>query len=379
MLYFGVLIIILWSVFAFDINERKYKSEVVFKTIFVFLTLLAGFQYCVGSDTPVYMHEFDAASWNDLFESSIIQIGTRQIGWLLLVNVVKSVFKEYFFLQLIVASFISYSLTNFIWRNAKHPFSVLLLLYFGLYFDVYYNLLRQGISMGLFLLSFESYSNKKWKSYYAYIIAAYLFHSSAIVLFILPLFRTVANNYKSLLGIMILMLLFGSIVFNYMSNDIASVFIGHEYIDQYIYSDVYGISQTTFSSAFLSNMVKLSLLIYFIKFKIYNNESIIPMLCVFCLVATFAAKLVILGRFLKYFMPFVLLYEVEISYAISERYFNNMRRAVTVLLLIMSLYSPIKQLLLVNPSFEAPNYCQYYPYYSIFNKEIPTVRRQFLR
>lgn len=375
MIYIIPLILIIISILRFDFNNRKQEGRNTYNFILVILVLIAGLQYRVGSDTPVYMLEFDLSKWSDFRDISIVQLGLRQIGWVILLNVVKSVFHEFFVLQIILAVFLNYSFGKFFWKHTSKPFSALLIYFFALYLDLSFNVFRQGVSIGCFLLSYDYFVDKKWTKYYVLNSCGLLFHSSAVILLFVPLFSFLSKERKYLLAFILIMLVSGNIIFNSLSSYLNALAM-NDNLTSYLNSNTYGLSETSFYVAFLSSFIKLLILFYFWKFKLFNYK-LIPFLCLFCLFATLASKILICGRFMKFFMPFVIIYEIELVYNIVYRYMGHIQKIVLIILLMFPLFNPIRQLIQVNPVFNAPNYYQYYPYNSIIDKNIPKERKQF--
>ena len=70
-----------------------------------------------------------------------------------------------------------------------------------MYFVCYYlnfnfNSIRQTIAISFFLLGYEHLVNKKWVKYYIYCLCAFMFHASAIICFIFPLFYLIKFKLK---------------------------------------------------------------------------------------------------------------------------------------------------------------------------------------
>lgn len=375
MIYIIPLIFIIISILRFDFNDIKQEGKNTYNFILVILVLIAGLQYRVGSDTPVYMQEFNLSEWSDFKDISIIQLGLRQIGWVVLLNVVKSVFREFFVLQIILAVFLNYSFGKFFWKYTSKPFSALLIYFFALYLDLSFNVLRQGVSIGFFLLSYDFFIEKKWSKYYMLNACGLLFHSSAVILLFVPLFSILSKGRSYLLAFILMMLFSGNIIFDSFSSELNALEM-NDYVSSYLNSKTYGLSETSFYVASLSSFIKLFILFFIWKFKLFNYK-LVPFLCLFCLFATLASKIIICGRLMKFFMPFVIIYEIELVYNIVYRYMSHIQKIALIILLMFPLFNPIRQLVQVNPVFNAPNYYQYYPYNSIIDKNIPKERKQF--
>ena len=103
MIYIITLVLLLVLVFHYDVNgNSNYKMTVYYILMFWFIAISA-FQYCLGSDMPPYMYEYDAVQWKDVTWSSLTGLNNRQLGWLLLINICKLISNDFVILKIIQA------------------------------------------------------------------------------------------------------------------------------------------------------------------------------------------------------------------------------------------------------------------------------------
>ena len=194
MIYFIVFAILLGFTIAFDHSyngtSKKYSRKVAVVVSFIMLSLLAGLRYRVGTDTLSYMDEYygDPSSY---FRDKYL------FGWYLLISVCKSLHLSFYVVQLILAFFTNYAVITFLKRYANHFFSSLLLYYVIVYPALNFEILRQGICISIFLLSFAFLDNKSYIKYLICVGIACLFHYSALALLLVPLVTWIPINKKS--------------------------------------------------------------------------------------------------------------------------------------------------------------------------------------
>lgn len=131
--------------------------------------------------------------------SAEVGIAKLQPLWVLLSATAKSIGEDFYIFQFLHAIVVNAVIFRFIQKNTRFQFTGVLLYYFTLYPFFNFEILREALAVCFFLLSIPYYKNRKWIPYYLLITIAFLFHLSAIFLFLLPIVRNIRLEAPGLL------------------------------------------------------------------------------------------------------------------------------------------------------------------------------------
>lgn len=149
----------------------------------------------VGTDTRIYTVEYFQAGATMTKKELLENPDNLDRGYLLL-NYIASLFGKESWLGLFFTHF-------FIWsvlliaavKLKKYRYSVALFLF--IYFTIFYNrslnYMRQSCAMSVVLLAYCYYLQKEWKKALALLMAAVVFHSSAIISLLIPFFDFIVH------------------------------------------------------------------------------------------------------------------------------------------------------------------------------------------
>lgn len=384
--YLIILLLLLILGYRYEVKSsaisisRKNKLEYV---VVVYLIVLSGFAYNVGSDIPIYMNEYDTYSYYNitkLFASS--DFVNRQPGWLLLCYICHSISSDFVVLKLVIAIIVNLSIYFFIKKNTRNVFISLFFFCVFLYLDTNFNSLRQGLSIAFFLLSFESLKRFNYKKYYLLALGAYMFHISAILIFIFPLLGWLKIGKRSLVYVTLFLLLTSILIIRFdiafqinafmlaggfMDNESASLAA-----ERYLSGDLANnLNFFGLTSAFIY-LSSIAIIVYLYS-KQENEHSRFSFLILFFLFSILNFTLpVVFSRYLMYFLMF---FSITLSDVIV-RFLHEHRSPVFMfgLILLIYIYKPINTLFLYNQRRDSALIEQYYPYYSVFNKQIDSNR-----
>lgn len=142
--------------------------------IFIFLAFRDS---TTGDDTSNYIRIFHQIESYDFSHSGI------ELGYILYVIIIKAIFKHYQFLFIFQALLVSYSIGYFIKKYAMKDVFLSILLFVSIGLLAFHTTgLRQSMAMSLGLLSFCYFESGNKKKSILFIILAFLFHRSAIVM-----------------------------------------------------------------------------------------------------------------------------------------------------------------------------------------------------
>lgn len=156
-------------------SRQRFKYALIFLVIFIFI----GFRKEIGVDWENYKNIFiavqDGAAYDSkLFLASIILINYLELPW--------------YYINVWCALIFIFGLHRFVLTLPRPGLALLYALPY-LIIIVALGYTRQSAAVGLFLFALSFMREKKYISYFFFIILASLFHSSAIILIFLPIWN----------------------------------------------------------------------------------------------------------------------------------------------------------------------------------------------
>lgn len=163
--------------------------------ICVYVILIFGFRYKVGVDTISYMYGFRKIPTIDhLFSVREQTVSRYEPGFLLICSICKTITKEFWLVQIVMASITNGCVFLFLYRYCKNVFIGVLFYFVFLcpYFTT--EIMRESAAIGIFLLNFRNLEKGRWIRYYLFSILSIMFHYSAVVIWFFPLARILRPN-----------------------------------------------------------------------------------------------------------------------------------------------------------------------------------------
>ncbi|MEG0012249.1 MAG: EpsG family protein [Muribaculaceae bacterium] len=165
-------------------NQFKYGLEVAFIIIAIFLSL----RYDFGNDYMAYYKMFyDVGNLDWILQNwngDVIVEGSREIGWVFMCWLFKPI--GFFGMVAVLSCFQCWVYYQFIKRYVPKElywFAILVYVFSAGLMLTHSSMMRQGLSVALFVLSTNYIFNKKWLIAAFLIFIAYTFHKSAMILF----------------------------------------------------------------------------------------------------------------------------------------------------------------------------------------------------
>ena len=201
--YFTIILFLVVGVFIFDINKQSENKGFFIFLCFFLLVVMASLRYRVGGDSLSYEDYYDQMpELNTYIEYLDFNPLAYQPLWLLLVAFCRTVSNEYYFFQIVHAVIFNFSLYFFIQKYTHYIFSTLLLMFCSLmYFYYSFEIQRESLALAVFFFNIENLEKKRWFRYYILALISFMFHISAVFLFILPFFRKVELTKKVIFGL----------------------------------------------------------------------------------------------------------------------------------------------------------------------------------
>lgn len=183
------------------INKKMTPTprKIYLGIILTYIVILLGLRYRVGIDTITYMNAFKHIKTLPAFWHSDIFGQKYEPGYLFVCSLCKTICKEFWFLQMVMATITNTCIFIFLYRNTKNVFAGLILYLFiqWLYFTT--EIMRESAAIGIFLLNYRNLENRKWIAYYLISLLSISFHYSAIITWIFPLARFLKPNFYYIL------------------------------------------------------------------------------------------------------------------------------------------------------------------------------------
>ena len=287
---------------------RGYEAYIFlsFLIFFVAFYVLRDFSYAHDTSAYVSVYNQIALRMNSITEHNIARGWER--GFIILLYLLSRISDNARFFLFVVSCLIYGSFLRFIFQcNALTSeknviYSVMLFVLHGTFFSST-NLMRQFLATSIILYSYMYLADKKYMRFYALVLLAFLFHSTAIICIMLPFVRLFKPTKKFvrlyLLGIILL------VVFGVKILEIGVHIIAPRY-EGYLNSAMYGIQNTAKLGPLLNLGVGGLLLILFYKNLDLNNRIQVLLFEIFMAGLVFtamSAKFTQIGRISGYFFP----------------------------------------------------------------------------
>lgn len=169
-------------------NNEKYSNFFSF-IVLIFLTIMIGFRYDVGTDYKEYERWFYI--WYD-------NISYKEPIWGYLVYFLNQIGVEFYILTLIMAFLTNvFIYASLIKRNINGIYLVLgIIIFSSSFLFISANIMRQGLAIAIFLYCSKFITERKFLKYFFFIIIASGFHISAILLLPLYFFKGITMSFK---------------------------------------------------------------------------------------------------------------------------------------------------------------------------------------
>jgi len=381
MVYILILIYIFFLVIRYDVrnfNEGKNTNYHILWGVFV---LVAGLSYHVGGDSIGYEISFNnyrfVHSLDDVYDGDLLA-NSKEPLWVLVNILFFKVFGDFQFLKFAIALFFNTTVFWFVKKHSSKPFFSILLYAVILGLHLNFQVLRESVAIGFFLIAFDNLcgEKKKYFRYYLLIIIAFLFHRFAFVLVIVPLFNIIRMNW-GFYAILAFFLFAGPVVNTLMVE--SGLFLLNDSLarsfEGFMNSDEYGAESLTIFgiAATLLKLIPLWVLIFYCKDCFIRRTS-----CAYFLV--YVLNIVSIGifyRFNDFFLfPFVVtaaesFKNINRPSKIKTEMARYSRPALNIIIVLYLVFTIVGNIT-YKRSFE------YFPYSSVITKHVVQERENLL-
>lgn len=379
--YFIILIYLIFLVFWFDIREKTDYKKTNYYILLIIFILFAGLRYRIGGDTMTYMYNFDTVmvDLNKLTLSDLTETRYQPLC-VLLFSLSKSCGDNFFVFQIIAAAITNISIFNFFSKVCTKYFTSITIYFICNY--IYFNMeiMREAMALSMLLYGFLALGENKFVKFYLFVLFAYLFHPFAAIIGIAPFFTTSKISLK-----IKLIAIVGLSCFMFVINLNEFIFIKllpylpiqviSDTIDMYADND----AATTSFFSFKGLLVVLAsfpfLAIFVYKYKLIYNKGLIMMkrdvflslLFLYIIFVLISVQIPIAKRITNYLWCFS---AVAIGSLFFEVNYRNLFSKVMVLFSAFVIMVAWQIRIYSHEQDSFPLYVNYYPYYSVFSKEI---------
>ncbi|WP_346986130.1 EpsG family protein [Chryseobacterium sp. POE27] len=358
---------------SFDFLKVKGPKKFFYYLSMIILILIAGFRWKVGGDTLTYQSKFDDYIY-PIYEFN--KINFLKINWepgiVILMSLSKTIVSEFWFFQLIHAIFVNVIFFKFFKKYSYFKFTSVLLYSFFLYFYFNMEIMREILSICIFInFMYPLLEQKKYKKYYFINLFLLLIHTSSLILFFFPLLCQLKEINKKnivlflLLGVLLYMSLnqFGSILFSFDTfGDFSNKVDGYS---KYSFNIVGIIYNALAFLIFPFLLIKFSERYY--NHSVFNNLYFVYFFIIFLYIFYSG-----FGRFINYLSPFMLVYFSNVVYLLWKlKKFNKVRSVLIIIILFLPIFHKSRYYLTDTSMYakDTRKYYLWFPYSSIFNKE----------
>lgn len=179
------LIFIILSFFAFiELELKKENKNILYCLIFILFVFISGFRHDVGGDWSTYINYYDYFN-NFVIENLLsLRILYHDIGYFFINYVSNKLSLTIYFVNLISSLIFCYGLFKYC-SMFERRFLAILSSYPYLFVVVSMGYTRQAIAIGLSLLAIEKLHKSNNKGFFIFILLAFIFHKSSLILFII--------------------------------------------------------------------------------------------------------------------------------------------------------------------------------------------------
>lgn len=288
-------------------NNKKYQIGTI--ASFLVLLIICGFREYIFKYMEIGV---DYDNYKQLFYQIDKIVKLKDSGFNALVIFIKFFTTNHIVFFLITSFIINFCFYKFCIDNSiEYKYSIFIFIAFGM-LALSLNIIRQYIACGIFLLGFKYiYKKEDFFKYSIFVLIASLFHSSAVVLIVLPFLLNVKwkVRYRILALILLSILLINNSVIYFIMEQFS--IIDESYLNRYWETE--NISASNYTVFIISLMVLILILFNYSKFKESTNYNIkINYLLLLVFVSFIAPAHLIYSRFLHYFLPAMLISVPEV-------------------------------------------------------------------
>lgn len=372
MIYLIVFIYLLILSISFDFLKAKGPKSFFYYLSMIILILVAGLRWKVGGDSLEYQEVFDKSIYpiQQFGQINFIKLGWEP-GYILLNSLCKTIVPEFWFFQLVHATFVQIILFQFFKQYT--PFYFTAVLFYSVFYYFYFNMeiLREIIPICIFVkYMFPALSEDKYRKYYLLNILMIFFHNSAIILLLFPFLSKFKLNKKGIIILGVCVLVTTS-VFTLFPNIVGIFSFTEGLSSKFVKYSKYSLSINGMIYNFII-FVAFPYYIISLNKKYYNKLDFEKLIFPYFFIISIYIAYSGFGRFINYFGLFMLVFFVNTLYLVMHvKIFREVKLILIVLLSLGPLYYKYQYYVISYDYIvkDTNKFNMYFPYSSIFNKD----------
>ena len=373
MVYFAIILYTLSLFYRYDIKGIKHGFIFHYYSLLFIVCCVVGFSYRLGTDTLAYMSFYGNYVSSDI-SYTITHLSECKFEpiWEILNSACKSIWDDFTLVQIVVAVFVNSVLFWFLRKHSPYLFAGLLFYFLLQFWNFNFEIKRESLAIAFFLIAIDNLfvddvKVKNYIKYYFWCVPAMLCHHYAFAILIYPLFCLIRWSKENIALLFVLFLLlffdfpFVTVIVN--SFNYFSFFNAQDLISGHLSSDLYGQGNELSIFGLIHSVILPAIMLYIVRNKVDNRLFTFSVLYLFFFILQ--TKVFIFYRLCNYFSCFIIIcYVCFLKHAYENR--KNYPLYLCVLLLFITLQ--------VRSKLSKQQYIRYYPYSSVFTKEINAER-----
>ena len=387
MIYLVILLVILSLTLHFDAKGKVPPNNSYYWGIYVLLVLLMGLRYRIGGDTLAYMEYYKTVLSVEKLNEAYFAQAHKEFGygvlWTVFCSVCKWFTNSFVLFQFVHAIIVNGVVFRFFLKHSKYVFANILFYYVFYFLTLNTEILRESLAICVFLLSIDAFFDKKWIKYYVYVFIAAQFHLSAYILLIVPFFSFIKHvKFIALPIVGVCLILLVPIIQDVLLKEVVPrLEEGHLKWKLILYMQH---EINTNGVIFISlTKVAFPLILLGIDDKMRENYSKYRIFIIaFIIMSIGAIYIPPFERLSNYFLPFLYLWFVElVAYGYQKGIYAPVSKVVFSVLIVLLMLPRIYYYTKDTSERVAGTrfYVIWYPYYSVFNKQIVKERKQLMK
>lgn len=360
----------------FDFSKKRRYNKGCFIFLYLLFVFISGFRYRLGVDSVMYEDDFSLYPPLSSYKWGYEYVrDAKDVFWAILNSACRTFTDSFVLVQVVMAFFVNGVMFWFVKRHSSMPFLAILLYFFTLWPLLTFEALREAMSVSFFIFALDALIGKRsYTKYYIRVWPAFFFHTFGFMTLLFPLITFVKPS--KLTYFLTFMVGFVTLYAGYLVSDtilpyISGESLAEEKMTMYLESDMYGTSIWSIGgilAIILGYVIPIVIMIYVLSKS--NEKSIrwvIPFLMFMLIISLFKISLPLVYRFFNYFY-IVLIVAMTECLKHSEKSLRRYKLSLVsvILFVFMVLYGLSKPA----GGSKYPAIYRYYPYNSIFTKDV---------
>ncbi len=387
MIYLIILFIILSLTLYFDASGKEPPDNSYYWGIYLVFVFLMGLRYRVGGDTLAYIEYYKTVLSVEKLNKAYFLQAHAEFGygvlWTIFCSVCKWFTNSFVLFQFVHALIVNGIIFYFFITRTKYVFTNILFYAIFYFFTLNTEILREALAIGVFILSLDSFFNRKWIKYCLYVFVAAQFHASAYILLIVPFFlllRKVSLTLVFIVGVSLIIAIpsIQGIILDYVVSHLEE---GHIKWKIILYCQHELNANGLIFITFVKVLMPFVLLV--IEEKILKVKSMYkPFVLAYIFFSLLTIYIIPFNRLAGYLVPLFYVWFTEfVANMYKSEFFRPLSRVVILFVLLIVLL-PKGYYYTNDMSDKVPDthfYNRWIPYYTVFNKQESEKREELVK